>query len=88
MLFIMKYSTGTKIAFTAVNENSQRIDCIAEVISNTDSLLTVKVLSPIHMFKHPPEIELIPDLIEHHQEELRYTGEIAGAVLIPSFLWQ
>ncbi|QBG47665.1 hypothetical protein EGM51_09760 [Verrucomicrobia bacterium S94] len=84
----MTFKLGSEIKFTAVNEKSERLDCIAKIIGITSVCIETKVIEPLDKFTNPPEFDMIPDLIEEEKEGLQYKGEIDGAVMIPAFLWK
>ena len=74
------------IALVVTNEKKRRLECVGEVIGiGANGEAEVKIDSPA--FYQPPKIELVEALIESTPAGLRYRGDIAGAVLIPSFLW-
>jgi hypothetical protein len=79
------YRRGEKIALVAMSETGKRLECISVVIDTLEGGPEVKIDSPA--FREPPQIELAEMLIEDTENGLRYRGEIAGAILIPNFLW-
>ncbi len=79
------YRNGETIALVAMSESGRRLECRAVVIDSTDFGPVVRLDHPA--FREPPEFDLTEELIEQTPAGLRYTGEIAGAVLIPNFLW-
>jgi hypothetical protein len=80
------YPVGERIALVAMNEKGTRIECIGTVIGvGEKGGPYVRIDSPA--FRSPPKVELIERLIQDSSKGVSYEGEIAGAILIPSFLW-
>ena len=83
----MNYAIGRSISLTLTSQQGKRLDCTATITGHAPFGPVVTVESP--EFKAPVTgLELVGEEIELVAGDLRYAGEIGGAVLVPDFLWK
>lgn len=80
---------GDTVRFLAVSEDSERVECQAEIIDLQGDVAVIEVTAPRDFFiDELPRLVLVVESIVETEAGLIYAGAYHGGLLVPGLWWR